>query len=219
MSDPSGDPRYTPPPPFAPGAQPLPGQPPPPGYGYPPPGYYAYPPPGYGYPPRPRPRPQLSYGVVAVSVAGFGFLLVAIALLALPWFSVNGGLTASDVRGLLTDRGDLANSLSVAYFSWFSWLLLLISAGCAATAALPRPGLSLAFRIAGPLVAGFALVFTLGALELTDYQYADNTYYFEHLAAGFWVALIGFCCLGAGCIVGPRRRNGNSPPGPGTFPQ
>ncbi len=54
----------------------------------------------------------------------------------------------------------------------------------------------------------------------------DNTYYFEHLGAGFWVALVGFVLIGAGCIVGPRRHHdttggvaGSYPPLPGTFQQ
>jgi hypothetical protein len=214
---------YTPPPPYA-----RPDESAPAPYGYPPPGYaypqYGYPPPGYGYPPPPPPpRPRLSFGVVAAALAGVGFLLMVIALLALPWFSVDGGLTTGDVRSQLDDSGDLASDLSVAYFSWFSWTLLLLSAACALGAALPRHGLSLAFRIAGPILAGFAVLFTVGAMELTNSVYDDNTYYFAHLAAGFWVALAAFTLIGAGCIVGPRRHRdaptGNLPAAGGTFQQ
>jgi hypothetical protein len=100
---------------------------------------------------------------------------------------------------------------------------VLLSTGCAVLAALPRAGLSLAFRIAGPITAGFAVLFTLGAMELTNSVYLDNSYYFEHLGAGFWVALVGFVLIGAGCIVGPRRHldanAGNYPVPPGTLQQ
>jgi hypothetical protein len=220
--DPGG---YVPPPPYARPDQsaqipPPYAYPPPPGYGY---AAYAYPPPGYGYgyPPAPRQRPRLAFGMVGTGIAGVGFLLVAVSLLALPWFGVDGGLTASDVRALLAERGDIANEFSVSYFSWFSWVLLLVSTACAVTASLPWYGLSLAFRIAGPIVAGFAVLFTLGSIELTNYAYADNTYYFEHLSAGFWVALIGFVIIGAGCIIGPRRHHspnaGTAGPLGGTF--
>jgi hypothetical protein len=218
---PGGPGGYTPPPPYG---RPDQSAPVPPPYGYPPPGYgypgYGYPPPGYGYAPAP-PRPRLSFGVVAVSVAGLGFLLLVISLLGLPWFSIGDGLTTSDVRGVLADQGDLANDLSVSYFSWFSWALVLMSAGCAVVAALPRAGLSLAFRIAGPIVAGFAVLFTLGAMELTNSVYLndiDSTYYFEHLGTGFWVALVGFVLIGAGCIVGPRRHQDGAAPGAGSHP-
>lgn len=221
--DPSGG--YTPPPPYARPQEPAPvpspyAYPPPPGYGYAP---YGYPPPGYGYGYPPPPPPRLTFGVVGAALATLGFLLVVVALLALPWFSFRGGLTTGDIRSLLDDNGDLANDLSVSYFSWFSWVLVLLSAGCAIVAALPRNGLSLAFRIAGPIVAGFAVLFTLGSMELTNSVYADNTYYFEHLGAGFWVALVGFVLIGAGCIVGPRRHHdvltGTGTPSPGTLQQ
>lgn len=201
MTNPGSDQGgYTPPPPYArpPDDRPPTAYP----YTYP---AYGYPPPGY-YPPPPRPRPQLSFGVTGTSIAALGALLLLVALLGLPWLSIDGGLTTGDIRSRLDDMGDVANDLSVSYFSWFAWTLVVLSAGCAVTAAIPRAGLSLAFRIAGPIVAGFAALFTAGAMALTDEVYADSTIYYEHLDTGFWVALLGFACIGAGCIVGPRRR-------------
>ena len=143
--------------------------------------------------------------MIGAAVGGVGAILLFSALLALPWFSVTGGLNAADVRSLLDDRADLANGLSVAYFSWFGWVLLLISAACASLAIWPSYRISTAFRIAGPIVTGFAVLLTLGACELTDSRFnVDDTYYFRHLSVGFWCALIGFVLLGIACIVGPR---------------
>lgn len=216
MTEPMTEPPaggYVPPPPYARppddrGPVPYP-------YAYPP---YAYPPPYY---PPVRPQPRLSFGVVGTCLAALGTLLVFVALIGLPWLSVDEGLTTGDIRNRLDEMGEVANQLSVSYFSWFGWVLLLLSAGCAVTSSLPRAGLSLAFRIAGPIVAAFAALFTVGAMALTDELYADNGYYYEHLDTGFWVALLGFACIGAGCIVGPRRTydvdSGSGAAAPGTF--
>ncbi len=191
------------PPPGFPGQQP-------PGYGYP--GYA--PPPGYaaaptGYPPA----PQLSFGFVCAGLTGLGTVLLLISFIGLPWLSVGDGLSTGDIRSRLDDLGIAASDLSVAYFSWLAWVLLLLSAGSAIAAGLPLPGLSLAFRIAGPIVAGFAALFTFGAIQLTDAAYSSTQdTYVAHAAAGFWLAVAGFALIGAGAIVGPRRQNA-APPG------
>jgi hypothetical protein len=194
------------------------GYPPPDGHGQPyapPPGYpYAgYPPPGYLLPPpsdvSTRAPATLAFGVVPAALAALGALLVVIALLGLPWYTPDGeSLTTGDVRGILDDYGDLASGLSVAYFSWLSWLLLLAAAGSAVAAALPMAGLSLAFRIAGPIISGFAVLLSFGAIELKDSVYTtgeDYGRYFDTLSAGFWTAIVGFVLVGAAAVIGPRR--------------
>ncbi len=209
---------YVAPPPFAaPPYFPPPDSRPPAGYGYPPPAQpgYRYPvyaaPPGYlavpDYDPPPEQVP-LAFGMIAAGLAGLGSLLLLVALIGLAWFTSNGqNLTTGDIRNLLDSYGDLASGLSVAYFSWLCWVLLLLAAGCAAGAALPMAGLSLAFRIAGPIVAGFSVLLTFGAIELQNSLYTGDDYpsYFDHLSTGFWVAVVGFCLIGAGSIVGPRK--------------
>jgi hypothetical protein len=226
-----GPPPYVAPPPYAPppaAGSPnygLPGYwpqqyPPAAGYGSPypaPPGYphVAYPPPpGYGAAPGgyyrpPQPPPPLAFGTVPAGLAGLGALLVVVSLLGLPWFALEGqSLTTGDIRGLLDDYGDLASGLAVAYFSWLSWLLLVVAAGSAVAAALPNAGLSLAFRIAGPITSGFAVLLTVGAIELKNSIYAsddDYSRYFDSVSAGFWTALIGFVLIGAAGIIGPRK--------------
>jgi hypothetical protein len=190
---------YVPPPPYArppDGGQPWPTPP-----GYYPPGSA----PGYAVAAPPPPRPVLGFGVLSAALAGFGALLLTADLLILPWYSLDGGLTTSDVRGRLGGFGAVANELSVAYFTWLGWLLVIVALGCALAAALPIAGLSLAFRIAGPIVAGFAALFTVGAAQLIDTTYGDDTYYLDHVSTGFWFALFGFACIGAGAIIGPRR--------------
>jgi hypothetical protein len=221
MSDPRGPefgpagerPGYVAPPPYA---KPFDATPPQ-SYGYPygpPPGYPPYTlPPGYvavpAYYPVPAPAPPLAFGVVAAALAAAGAVLVMISLLGLPWFSggSNGDLTTGDIRVVLDNYGQAANGFSVAYFSWLAWVLLIVSAGCAVAAALPIRGVSLAFRIAGPIVAGFALLLSFSAIELTSSLYSTSgTYsgYFDQLTVGFWTAVVGFALVGAGGIVGPR---------------
>jgi LPXTG-motif cell wall-anchored protein len=193
--------------------QPYPGQPYP-GQPYPQPGYptgyypvpYAQPYPGYPGPPPPVP---LDFGIVGASIAAVGFVASVIALLALPWYDVSGGLTSSDVHTRLQDYGDVANGLSSAYHGGLAWSLLLLCAAGAALACLPRRGLSFGFRIATPIVAGITALITFGSADLIDPTYstdAENSYWFHHLDGGFWIMLVGFVLLGAGAIVGPRKR-------------
>lgn len=194
---------------------------PPYGYEHPPPGYPAQygtqygPPvgyPGYPYPPGhpPAPRPQLQFGLIAAGLAGLGAAMVLLALVGLDWYSFQGGQSVADVRHLLDGTGTAANGLAVAYYSWLGWSLLVLSAVSAGIAALPVHGLSLAFRITGPILAGLAVLFTAGSVELTNSDLAGNdalrAFYYDHVALGFWIALIGFVLIGAGAIVGPMRR-------------
>lgn len=218
----AGDhPGYVAPPPY--GRPPDTTAPQSPGYPYgPPPGYPTYAvPPGYVavpayYPVPAPPPPPLAFGVVAAGIATAGAVLLMISLLGLPWFSggPNGDLTTGDIRAVLDNYGQAANGFSVAYFSWLAWVLLILSAGCAVAAALPIRGVSLAFRIAGPIVAGFAVLLSFSAIELTSSLYSTNgTYsgYFDRLTVGFWIAVVGFTLIGAGGIVGPRAVR--TPPG------
>jgi hypothetical protein len=148
-------------------------------------------------------------------VAGFGALLLAVALVFLPWYSVDGGLDTGAVRTRLGDTGALASELSIAYFTWLAPLLVAVTLGCALVAALPRPRLAPAFRIAGPIAAGFAALFTVDAAQLVDTAYGDDTFYLSHLSTGFWCALLGYACIGAGALLGPRRAGGASVRRPG----
>jgi hypothetical protein len=73
---------------------------------------------------------------------------------------------------------------------------------------MPIRGISLTFRIAGPILSALAALLTLGSFELTDPAYAtslDASRYLDHLGPGFWGAIIGFALIGAGAIVGPRK--------------
>jgi hypothetical protein len=204
-------------------------QPSAPGHQYPPDAAAGSPPPGYGYPPAhgypyqwqyaayrataspSRRRQQLQFGLVAAALAGFGAAMVLIAFVGLDWYSFQGGQTVGDVRHVLDGTGQAANGLAVAYYSWFGWVLLVLCTTAAGIAALPIYAVSLTFRIAGSIVAGLAVLFTVGSVELTSSQLsaedAVQTFYYEHVSAGFWVALIGFVFLGVASIVGPMRSN------------
>lgn len=193
-------PRSAPPPQYGP----PPGYGPQPGYG-PPPGYGPY-----GYRGGPPPRPDLRFGLVAVTLAGVGAAMVVLAFAGLDWYSFAGGQTVGDVRHLLDQAGSAANGLAVAYYSWLGWLLLLICTAAAVLAAVPVHGVATGFRIAGPVLAGLATLFTLGSVELTSSDLAGSdalqSFYYGHVAAGFWITLFGFVLIGAGALVGPMRR-------------
>lgn len=132
-----------------------------------------------------------------------------LALAGLDWYSFAGGQTTGDVRHVLAGAGRAANGLAVAYYSWLCWLLLVLCAGSAALAAVPHYALSLGFRIAGPILCGLAVLFTVGSVELTGSDLARSdalqSFYYGHVAAGFWITLLGYVLLGAGAIVGPMR--------------
>ncbi len=194
---------YTAPPPFA---RPV-------GNGWPtaaPPGYGYDPamPPAYHRPPSAA-APRLGFGIFAAGLTAFGTLLLLVSLLGLAWFTPDGqNLTTGDVRSLLDGYGDLASSLAVAYYSWLSWVLLLLGASSAVAAALPVRAVSLAFRIAGPIVSGFALLLTFGSIELKSSVYASSDDFSSsasHLGIGFWLAVAGFALIGAAAIIGPRK--------------
>ncbi|MDQ6849126.1 MAG: hypothetical protein M3070_03915 [Actinomycetota bacterium] len=64
------------------------------------------------------------------------------------------------------------------------------------------------FRIAGPILSGFAVVLSFGAIELESTRYAaEDTYgqYFGRRSTGFWIAILGFAIIGAAGIIGPRK--------------
>jgi hypothetical protein len=133
--------------------------------------------------------------------------MVVVSLLGLDWYTFSGGLTSSEVSGQLASFGDYANQLSVAYHSWLAWLLLMIATGCTVLACQPLRGISLAFRIVGPIISGIAVLLTFGSFQLTDPAYSselDTSQYLDHLGPGFWAALIGFALIGMGAILGPR---------------
>jgi hypothetical protein len=197
--------RYVPLPPFVRPPEhatgPLPG----------PPGSYPHPyaiQPIYQAQPTPAPPTLLALGTPGIMIALIGFVLIVASLLGLDWYTFSGGLTNSDVSDQLARFGDYANQLSVAYHSWLAWLLLMITTGCTVLACQPLRGLSLAFRIVGPIISGIAVLLTFGTFELTDPAYStelDTSRYLDHLGPGFWAALIGFALVGSGSILGPRK--------------
>ncbi|MGH8962315.1 MAG: hypothetical protein ACRDWT_14185 [Jatrophihabitantaceae bacterium] len=164
------------------------------------------------------PGPSYGFGIVGATLAVVGAVLGVVAFTAVNWYSQDTGETTShfgDVHRLVArlDSLGFANSLSVAYFGWLAWVLLIVGLVAAIVANLPVPGVG-AFRVigavlglAGAAASFIAIKFYTGPTGNGDIPsgYGD---YLKHARSGFYLAVVGFVLIAAGSLIGPSRRRG-----------
>ncbi|GAB2477437.1 hypothetical protein [Jatrophihabitans fulvus] len=141
-----------------------------------------------------------------------GGLLVLAAQGGLQWYTVEDGVNVADTGFTRTDLHANATSLdaavAAAYFGWFGWTLLIVSAAAALLANLPTR-LSDPLRVLAFLAGALGLVATYYALaQLFNAQEAaggaDHPVW-HNASYGAYAAFGGFLLMTLAGTRGPRR--------------
>jgi hypothetical protein len=123
-----------------------------------------------------------------------GVILVILSFTTLTWS--DGGFVAKDFAFFHTFSSQPGPELTKLYFGWLAVSGFILTTAIAFAAKLRSPAAAVMRALGAALAVAFAAL-TFAALAVSNSIHDV----LAHAGSGFWTAVVGFICLGAGAIL------------------